>query len=91
MMAVGVIAAMIATYRKNKEKAQEFWSDVASGILLKEGAPALKLRETLLKAYRSFPSDQYRYCAAWWESYRTGIERKSANVYAMSKIPEINA
>jgi hypothetical protein len=75
-----VLAAMYATYVKNPEAAQTFWSDVArGGDEFNETAPATVLDAWLKAAIEERrlresldPADFYQACIYAWNAYRAG-------------------
>lgn len=94
---VGVLVCMIATFRKNKTKADEFWSKVATGEMLARNDHRYKLRDHLmdvnaLAAMRGGACRQkhmYMLCASWWNSWIKGEERCSVKIKGMTDLPKI--
>lgn len=92
---VPAVAAMIATYRKNPLKAEEFWRGVAVGEMLTRGSPQWNLSNVLLSGVtenntlgggtrnRVF----YSYAIAYWNSWRNDTERRSVKVASMKTVP----
>lgn len=94
---VGIIAAMIATARKNTARAVEFWELVATGVSIPtEKHPAYRLREKLKEgAKRPSGSAQhfelYCTCICWWNSFITGESRRSVKISSITEPPEVIA
>ena len=89
---VGVITAMICSYRVDPDAAQEFWDKVATGEMLSYNDPILNLREALLhgNSIRSGAvrkHDVYKVCAAYWNTWRNGEIRMMVKVTSMKSIP----
>jgi hypothetical protein len=98
MLRVGVIAAMIATRRANKELAFSFWKLVADGIgVTSKDSPAYKLREKLIHSgwtannTRNNHFVTYSICVTWWNCYVTGEKRNGVKVQAMKEAPVVLA
>jgi|CryBogDrversion2_1035201.scaffolds.fasta_scaffold13716_2 hypothetical protein len=96
MIRIGVIAAMIATLRKNREAAKTFWDYVASGDTV-HTHPCRKVRDGLLDT-RYLHSvtggsvaqqSAYDFCITWWNAWRTGANRKIVKVRAMMSRPGV--
>jgi len=89
------VAGMIATYRKNPDKADEFWRSVASGEMLRRGSAQWNLSNVLLSGVtekntlgggtrnRVF----YTYCIVYWNSWRSNTARRCVKFGAMKKVP----
>jgi len=95
LLKVGVVAAMIATYRKSKSAASEFWRLVGDGVGIKsKDHPCYKLRETLTRNMAANNSRNvhfvaYSTCIAWWNAFATGKNRSSVKVASMSEPPAV--
>jgi hypothetical protein len=94
---VAIAAAMIATYRSNKDAADEFWSLVAEGA-----TPGLthKFRDRLLKneigrnnvgGGHNKSRLIYAECVAYWNSWMKGEDRRKVMVAAMKDIPKVES
>jgi len=92
---VAVVVALLATFRANAAKAQEFWDRVTIGDNLKRGTPQYNLHKYLIQ-----PTDHnrgglkthtryYKTCVAWWNSFVDGTNRRVVNVQAMKSLPEV--
>jgi hypothetical protein len=78
-----VIAAMISTWRKNKKDAEEFWTQVRDGELLKKTDPAYRLRAFLIAATSSRQSSDATSSlssprAGWGEVYAKSVHAWNA-------------
>jgi hypothetical protein len=87
-MELAAIAAVgFVTFRYEPEKAQEFWSQVATGDMLPSDSPALKLREYLLgpdsrrTATGGRISDMARLAATCWNHHYRGRRLSLLRVY----------
>lgn len=94
MMRIGVVAAMVATFRKEPVHAQTFWGRIAEGIgFTSQDDPAYRLRETLLEGLTDKGGSRHRayYCLsiAWWNSWVTGSRRSIVKLAAMDRIPKV--
>lgn len=99
LMRVGIVAAMIATYRRNAKEAQVFWDRVGSGADLKMNSPEWRLSK-LLSDSSNFDGlyngelraqAQFAACVLWWNSYRTNDGRKLLKIQAMRIPPKVEA
>jgi len=96
ILRVPAVCAMVATYRKNPIKAEEFWNGVCSGELLTRDMPQFRLANTLMTGTTeqntigggSRNKVFYCVCIAYWNSFIEGTKRKSVKVGAMKTIPE---
>jgi len=92
---VGVIAAMIATRRANKEMADSFWKVVADGIgVTSKDSQAWRLREKLLHSGASLNSRHghfiaYSICVSWWNSFVAGEKRNSVKIQVLKEAPAV--
>jgi hypothetical protein len=99
MIAVGCVAAIIATERKNKKAAAEFWEKVGTGEMLVLSDPRRRLRDSLMdlrflgeiRGGYQRQKAMFALCASWWNSWRTGEVRRSVKVNAMSGVPKVSA
>lgn len=96
LILVPVVAAIIATWRKNRKAAEEFWPKVGSGEMLAKTDPRMKLRDVLSKrsAFSSMRGRDrnvaiYSTCVSWWNSWRTGDSRRSVKINAMNGVPKV--
>lgn len=96
-LVVPVVAAIIATGRKNREKAIEFWDKVVTGDMLAKDDPRKKLRDKLLSGDfsnmrgRERNDHIYKTCIAYWNSWRNGTTRNGVKTSAMKSIPAVFA
>jgi len=97
MERVGVVTAMIATYRANQEKATEFWTVVRDNEMLRKDDPRRKLHDALLITAGS-PKNTYGHgtgshiaiysaCVLWWNTWISGDKRTMIKLRAMKEIP----
>jgi hypothetical protein len=91
---VGVLCAMFATYRVNKPESDKFWHQVKDGVNLKSKQdPIYRLREQLRSGCQTNMSSgsrftfEYAVCVSWWNSYRSGDDRRIVKVAAMKEMP----
>ena len=98
LILVPVVTAMIATWRKNPAAAGEFWGKVATGEMLTPSDQRMKLRDVLSKrsAFSSMRGRDrnaaiYATCVSWWNSWRTGEQRRSVKLNAMNAMPKVSA
>lgn len=98
LMRVGVIAAMIATRRANKELADSFWRVVSDGIgITSKDSPAWRLREKLIHSEWASRNTRnghfvaYSICITWWNCLVTGEKRNGVKVQAMKEAPAVLA
>lgn len=98
MMRVGCVTAMIATHRKNAEKAEIFWRKVQSGLGFKSKTePEKRIRDFLQSPTvgqmnsRSHHEAVYATCICWWNSFVTGESRHSVKIAAMSEMPAVKS
>lgn len=97
LMRIGAVAAIIATLRKNKIAALEFWTRVESGEMLTIGDHRRKLRDALiskkyLKHTRGGCQGQvatYTTCIVWWNAWRRGESRHAVKLNSMGRIPKV--
>lgn len=79
-----VVAAMMATFKKNKSEAEVFWTAVRDGDMLKKTDPAFKLRDFLMNNSVGFGAgarssketvsarEMFGRCIIAWNAYRSG-------------------
>jgi len=95
LMKVAIVAAMIVTYRANKQAAQEFWQLVAEG-----GVPGLthRFRDRLLRneigrnncgGGHNRSKLIYTECIAFWNSWMKGEDRRGTKIAVMKDIPKV--
>jgi len=92
LIVVGCVTAIIATYRRNKKAAIDFWEKVGSGEMLTRTDPRRKLRDALINPLylgksRGGGTRQKvtcNLCAAWWNSWRSGKTRRGVKLSAMN-------
>jgi len=81
-----VVAAMISSWKKNKEDARKFWISVRDGEKLDKEMPAYVLRNFLINCNMKYGSiyrrptakEIYSRCAHAWNAYRQGRTTKLA-------------
>ncbi len=97
MMRSPVAAAMIGTWRKNRESAETFWAAVRDGEMLRRGSPAKKLRDWLILAtVKTGGQDRkvvghlemFVKCIHAWNAHRKG-KTTMLNYFAKSPIPPV--
>lgn len=81
MYRASVVAAMLQTYRKDREDAALFWAAIRDGEMLRAKSPELRLREYLLNTSTknatggekgvAHPVAMYRFCIVAWNAMRT--------------------
>jgi len=92
---VAVVAALLATFRKNPDKARPFWDRVLIGDHLERGTPQYHLHRFLASPGASVNGGlkghtiRYKTCIAWWNSFIDGGTRKTVKVEAMKTLPEV--
>jgi hypothetical protein len=98
MIAVGCVAAIIATSRRNRKSAVEFWEKVGTGEMLALTDPRRKLRDSLLdlrflgeiRGGHQRQKAMFALCVTWWNAWRTNEARKSVKVNAMNGVPKVS-
>lgn len=94
LMRIGVIAAMIATWRISKSAALTFWRKVLYSENLSKGEPEWQLSRALERASHSSRGrngQKYDYANSicWWNAWRDPEQkRKTVKVAAMIKSPK---
>jgi hypothetical protein len=92
---VPVAGAIIATSRKNIQKARPFWERVIGGDQLVRNTPQWHLNKSLGSTGDRFTSGMgrntgiYSLCVAWWNAYLAGTPRVSVKLASMKTIPEV--
>jgi hypothetical protein len=97
MIAVGCVAAIIATSRRNRKAAIEFWEKVGTGEMLSLTDPRRKLRDGLLdlrflgeiRGGYQRQKAMFALCVSWWNSWRTDEARRCVKVNAMNGVPKV--
>lgn len=96
LIAVPIVTAIIATARKNKERASEFWNSVATGEMLKASDPRMRLHDAIsgtgFNAFRGRDRNKalYSICVSFWNSWRSGETRKCVKLQAMKSLPKVS-
>lgn len=97
-MKVMEATCIIATSRKNKAKAKDFWPRVMGGMDLEKNSPEWRLHRELSSGgltKRSGMSGggrlllQWNLCITWWNSYITGKNRDSVKLASMKGPVEV--
>jgi len=95
-MQVGVVIALMATFRKNPGKARVFWDRVILGDKLERGTPQYALNHFLYALAGKVPNGgmsghitRYKTCVAWWNSFIDGTNRSVVKIKAMKTLPEV--
>jgi len=95
VLKVGVAVALLATFRKNPNKAVAFWDRVLVGDKLERGTPQYQLHKFLTldngATTTGYAGHVLRYakCIAWWNSFVEGKPRHAVTVQAMKSLPEV--
>lgn len=93
IMRVGVVTAVIATWRTSPNRADIFWPKISEGLGLDSpDDPCYKLRESLLGESRNLTTPNKTYycmCVMWWNSWVTGDKRVQAKAQFIKTPPRI--
>lgn len=93
---VGLMGAVILTFRASPKHAQEFWPNILSGASLEKNSPQWRLNKYVTAGPGAHKSGgwgkMFEECVtaiAWWNAWMTGDTRNSVKVGSMKDIPRV--